>query len=236
MHTLPGECHSLQLCTKYATRWLWQLWGYGVYPGDPYNVRENNMGIWKAETFTYLSLVFWFWTLATPMRALSSRRAVSAMGPNEALALATNQLKQMNLMKSNRNTSGEWRAQGKTRGWRMFLDIFGVHLALGIRLYIICIYIYVLVLVGSCWHFLAAWFPPLSKPWGSKRWNYSLKVCPRPASATPKMGPAPPAEWCASYGQAPRGRWRPGRLGLTGRDLQSKRWLKLAAGMSQMSP
>jgi hypothetical protein len=106
---------------------------------------ENNMGIWKAETFTYLSLVFWFWTLATPMRALASRRAVSAMGPNEALALATNQLKQMNLMKSNRNTSRWWRGQGKTRGSRIFLDIFEVHLAPGIRyiyIYLLCIYIY----------------------------------------------------------------------------------------------
>jgi hypothetical protein len=130
------------------------------------------------------------------MRALASRRAVSAMGPNEALALATNQLKQMNLMKSNRNTSGWWRGQGKTRGSRIFLDIFEVHLAPGIRyiyIYIYYVYIYMcvcvceLVLVGSCWHLLAAWFPPLSKPSGSKRCHLT-ECLPPPCQCNPQNG------------------------------------------------
>ena len=133
------------------------------------------------------------------MRALASRRAVSAMGPNEALALATNQLKQMNLMKSNRNTSGWWRGQGKLGGhvffwislkctWHLGLDIYIYIFIMYIYIYIyVCVCACVLVLVGSCWHLLAAWFPPLSKPSGSKRCQLT-ECLPPPCQCNPQNG------------------------------------------------
>ena len=37
--------HNCSWClpAEYATRWLWQLWGYGVYPGEPLQ-REGKHG------------------------------------------------------------------------------------------------------------------------------------------------------------------------------------------------